>query len=369
LPDVLIYGDSRYASLRHEVPVPLPDPIAYIEKDADRYVFAGTLDVPRLTELGKKLGFEVIPFDDLGFAELLGAGNSLPEVLDQVVARACERLSVTEVATPRDFPVGTADALRKAGIEVLPAGKDFDSRRRAKNEVELAGVRRAERAAEAAFAAVVAALGSNTETTAEAMRDLARRTFVEHGALPHDLVVIAPGPAGADPHDQGHGPIEPGVPIVIDVFPRDIESGCWGDLTRTVCIGSPPEELVVWHRDVREAQLRAIEAVRPGISGGDLDGIAMECLAQKGHKTKLDSTDGSYPQEGFTHYLGHGLGLELHENPTLEAGGEVLVAGDIVTIEPGLYRSDFGGCRIEDVVLVTKSGYELLSVAPYDLQV
>lgn len=369
MPDILMCGDSRYASLRHEVPVPLPDPIAYIEAGGKRHVFAGTLDVPRLTELGKTQSFEVVPFEDLGFAELLGAGYALPDALDQVIVRACERVGVTEVVTPRDFPLGTADTLRKAGIDVLPADEEFERRRRAKNELELAGVRRAERAAEAALAAVVAALAKGSETTAEEMRDLARRTFIEHGTLPHDMLVIAPGPAGADPHDEGHGPIEPGVPIVIDVFPRDIESGCWGDLTRTVCVGPPPEELVEWHRDVREAQRQAIEAVRPGISGGELDAIAMEYLSQKGYKTKLDSDDGSYPSEGFTHYLGHGLGLELHENPTLQAGGEVLVPGDIVTIEPGLYRSDFGGCRIEDVVLVTDSGCEILSEAPYDLEV
>jgi Xaa-Pro aminopeptidase len=369
LADVLIYGDSRYPSLRHEVPVPLPDPIVYVERARRRYVFAGSLDIPRLTALGQEHGFEVVPFEELGMAELLAAGHSLPDALDQLVVRACTSIGVTEVKTPRDFPFSTADALRTGGIDAVPAGDDFDLRRRVKNEAELAGVRRAERAAEAAVAAIVAALTDGAETTAEEMRALARRTFIEHGALPHDLVVIAPGSAGADPHDEGHGPIEPGVPIVIDVFPRDIESGCWGDLTRTVCVGPPPDELVAWHHDVREAQQRAIESVRPGISGGELDRIAMESLSEKGYKTKLDSPDGSYPDEGFTHYLGHGLGLELHENPTLEAGGETLIAGDIVTVEPGLYRAGFGGCRIEDVVLVTESGYELISSAPYELQV
>ena len=369
MADVLIYGDSRYPSLRHEVPVPLPDPIVYIEKAGSRYVFAGSLDVPRLTALGKDHGFEVVPFEDIGFAELLGEGHALPDLFDQLVVRACTNIGVSEVSTPRDFPLSTAEALRKAGISAVPAGEEFDLRRRVKNQAELAGVRRAERAAEAALAAIVAALADGGGATAEAMRTLARRTFIEHGALPHDLVVIAPGPAGADPHDEGHGPIEPGVPIVIDVFPRDIESGCWGDLTRTVCVGTPPDELVEWHRDVREAQQRAIESVRPGISGGELDRIAMESLSEKGYKTKLDSEEGSYPEEGFTHYLGHGLGLEIHENPTLEAGGETLIAGDIVTIEPGLYRAGFGGCRIEDVVLVTDSGYELVSNAPYDLEV
>jgi Xaa-Pro aminopeptidase len=368
MADVLIFGDSRYPALRHEIPVPLPDPIAYVEASGKRYVFAGTLDVPRLTKLGKREGFEVTSFEDLGLPALLAEGHSLPSAFNQLVVRACRQLGVEEVETPGDFPFGTAEAVRDAGITITAAAEGFDLRRRSKSAAELAGVQRGERAAEAGLVAIVDELRQSEQPSADRAREVARRTFVDHGCLPHDMVVIAAGPAGADPHDEGHGPIERGVPIVIDVFPRDIESGCWGDLTRTVCLGTPPAELVEWHRDVREAQRRAIEAVRPGISGGELNDISAQYLSERGHKTKLDTPDGSFPADGFTHYLGHGLGLELHESPTLDTGGETLVPGDVITIEPGLYRSDFGGCRIEDVVLVTEAGYELISNAPYDLE-
>ena len=156
------------------------------------------------------------------------------------------------------------------------------------------------------------------------------------------------------------------VPIVVDIFPRDLESGCWGDLTRTLCVGEPPEELVEWHQHVREAQRRATAAVRPGISGAELNQIAMDCLAEHGYPTRHGGVE---VEDGFAHYLGHGLGLDLHEAPTLDEGGEVLIPGDVVTIEPGLYRRGFGGCRIEDVVYVTEDGYELLTDCPYDLVV
>lgn len=366
---VLMFGDSRYPAIRHEVPVALPDPIIYLEHDGARSVCAGGLDIPRMTVLGADVGFDVVSLEDLGYAELLTAGLALPDALDELVLRACQRFRVDEVTVPRDFPVSTAERLRAGGVAVKVDGGLFDLRRRRKTAAEIDGIRRGERAAEAAMVAVREGLRELPDPTAETLRHLAHQAFIANGAVPHDMVVIAPGPQGADPHEEGHGPIDEGVPIVVDVFPRDLRSGCWGDLTRTVCRGTPPEELVVWHRDVRQAQRRAIEAVRPGISGEELNQIAIDALREHGYLTRRDTEDGAFPAHGFTHYLGHGLGLDLHENPTLDDGGEVLIAGDVITIEPGLYRADFGGCRIEDVVLVTEDGGELISSCPYDLTV
>jgi Xaa-Pro aminopeptidase len=119
---------------------------------------------------------------------------------------------------------------------------------------------------------------------------------------------------------------------------------------------------------VREAQLRATEAVRPGVSGEVPYAAACEVLETAGYPTRRTVGEGAILEEGFIHYLGHGLGLDLHEAPTLDDGGEILVPGDVVTVEPGLYRPGFGGCRIEDVILVTEDGFELLTDFPYDLE-
>jgi Xaa-Pro aminopeptidase len=364
--NVLIYGDSRSYSLRHEVPVPFPDPVAYLEAGGRRRVLAGLLDVPRLRSLGASTGFEVIPFEELGLREALSGGKSLSEAIVDTLVAACARFSVSDVVTPADFPLYAADRLRAEGIQVRADGAAFDLRRRKKTPRELAGIRRGLRAAEAAMAVIREGLRRGGDLTVEQLRTEAQVAMIRHGAVPHDMTVIAPGPQGADQHEEGSGPIAHGTPIVVDVFPRDLESGCWGDLTRTLCVGEPPAELAEWHRHVREAQRRATEAVRPGISGGELNQIAMDHLAAQGYATREGGTE---VEDGFAHYLGHGLGLDLHEAPTLDEGGEVLVPGDVVTIEPGLYRRDFGGCRIEDVVYVTDSGYELLTDCPYDLVV
>jgi Xaa-Pro aminopeptidase len=364
--NVLIYGDSKYPALRHEVPVPLPDPIAYLEVGGTRYILAGSIDVPRLSALG---GYEVMSFEALGLAELVEGGVPLGQAFYALVAHACENLGVDALTVPGDLPVELADGLRASGVSVSADGAQFDARRRSKSPAELAGIRRGQRAAELAYARIRELLREDAAATAESLRREAWHVFVENGCVPHDMLVIAAGDHGADPHDQGTGPIPPGVPIVMDIFPRDIESGCWGDLTRTLCVGEPPAELVRWHGVLREAQQRATEAVRAGISGGVLNRIACDVIREAGYPTRLDEGAPELLEEGFVHYLGHGLGLDLHEAPTLDEGGEILVPGDVITIEPGLYRRGFGGCRIEDIVLVTEDGYELITKCPYDLVV
>lgn len=366
MPDVLIFGDDRSSSLRNEVPVAMPDPIGYVERDGTRHILAGSLDVPRLKELG---GFDVISFEELGLNELLAAGTSLPEAFRELVLRACRRLGVSEAVVPADFPLELADLLRTNGVSLQADGAAFDLRRRAKNAAQLEGIRRAQKAAELAMAHIRRRLGEGGALTAEELRAEGRRIFVENGTIPHDMLVVAAGAHGADPHDEGTGPIAEGVPIVVDIFPRDSASGCWGDLTRTLCVGEPPEELVRWHDAVRRAQIAATEAVRPGISAGVPYGRACDLLEEAGYATRRTAPAGEILEEGFIHYLGHGVGLELHEAPTLDDGGETLVVGDVVTIEPGLYRPGFGGCRIEDVAVVTETGYELLTDCPYELRV
>jgi Xaa-Pro aminopeptidase len=345
------------------VPLPLPDPIIYAERAGTRFIFAGALDLPRMAALG---GYEVVSLESLGLDELLGGGASLPEALRELVLRACRHIGIESAVAPGDFPLEVADHLRAGGITLRAEGADFDLRRRVKSAQELAGIRRAQFAADAAMAALREHLRAASAPTSEEARALVRRTFIEHGTLPHDMVVIASAGQAADPHNEGSGPIARSVPIVVDIFPRDISSGGWGDLTRTLCLGEPPAELKRWHADVFAAQQKALHAVAPGKTGGELNRIAAEHLAAQGHPTRIGA-GGAPLTEGFIHYLGHGLGLELHEAPTLDEGGETLLVGDVITIEPGLYRPGFGGCRIEDVALVTEGGHEVLSHAAYEL--
>ena len=365
--DVLVFGNAHTPSLCHEVPLRIADEMADVEHDGARFVLAPALELPRLRPLA---GFEVLSFEELGFEELTARGKTVAAAIQEVVARGCERIGLREALTPRDFPIEMADHLRHKGLILRAAGDHFDQRRRAKNEAELAGVKRGLRAAEAAVAAIRERIRGGGPTTAEELHELAVRVFAENKAVPHEMGnIIAPGRQGADPHASGTGPIEPNQSVVLDIYPRDVASGCWGDLSRTVCLGGAPEWLRRHHADVRESQRLATEAVRPGISAEELFRISAQYLSDQGYSTRLDTPDKQHPAEGYSHVLGHGVGLEIHESPWLDMGNrETLVAGDVITIEPGLYFKDLGGVRLEDIVLVTDDGYELLTECPYDLE-
>jgi Xaa-Pro aminopeptidase len=377
LPDVLAYGDTiRFPELRHEVPIAIPDGFLYAERGGKRYVMINSLELPRVREVP---GIEPIPDDELGWAELLAEGVGREELYLHLSERACRRLGIESAVVPPSFPLELADHLRRAGIELEVDRSTFSERRRRKSQAEIAGIRRAQRAAEAALDAVrdhlrrasadngVLTLDGDPLTSEQIKRAIAD-VFTEHDCA-SDEFIVSHGPQSAVGHDMGSGSIAPGEPIVVDIWPRDRETGCYADMTRTYVVGTPPEELVEYHRLCLDALQEALGSVRAGASGHELYKRTCDLFGENGYKTQMNKEPGESLEEGFFHALGHGVGLELHEEPGLglAVAGE-LVAGDVITIEPGLYRPGFGGCRLEDLVLVTESGAENLTDYPYDLK-
>ena len=366
MPDILIFGDTvRSAELRHEVPVPVPDPFIYAERNGDRYVFVSSLEVPRMEDLD---GLEVVAIEELGVDELIAQGAKRTELDPELLLRACRRIGVDDAITPREFPLELADYLRANGVSVRADKEAFDARRRVKTEADLEGIRRAQRSAEAAMDAIRARLRRGGDVTCEELRGEANRVFSEHGMIVPDIVIVSHGPQTAVGHDPGYGPIAPGEPIVADLYPRDPASGCYADMTRTLCLGEPPEELVGFHRLCLEGLELAYGLLRPGVTGQEVHRAVCELFQEHGFPTQLSKKPGEVLEDGFFHSLGHGVGLEVHEEPGLgRTGIDLLVAGDVLAVEPGLYRKGFGGCRLEDLVLVTDDGIEVLTDYPYDL--
>jgi Xaa-Pro aminopeptidase len=138
-------------------------------------------------------------------------------------------------------------------------------------------------------------------------------------------------------------------------------------MTRTYVVGQPSDEVEEWYRLVKDALDRSTAEVKPGINGRRLFELVCELFQDAGYRTQLDKQPGEVLEDGFFHGLGHGVGLEVHELPSMGRTGHDLVAGDVITIEPGLYRAGYGGLRLEDLVLVTADGYELLTDYPYEL--
>jgi Xaa-Pro aminopeptidase len=377
VPDVLIAADSlRSPEMRHEVPVAIPDPFLYLELDGRRIVVVGSFEVPRVEELG--LGYEVHAPERFGLDELLQQGLKYWEISREVCLRVCREVGLEKAAVPHTFPLELADFLRENGVDVRVDREFFADRRRVKTEAELEGIRRSQRACEAAMDAARelmrrAEASNGTLTldgeplTCERIKMRVEQVFSEHGVAAEESIV-SHGPQTAIGHDMGSGPIAPGEPIVLDLFPRDRETGCYADMTRTFVVGTPPDELVEYHRIVKEALDRSLLAIRAGMEGSEVNRLVSEHFQEHGYPTLLSKQPGEVLMEGFFHSLGHGVGLEVHEQPVLgRLAGQKLVAGDVVTVEPGLYRQGFGGCRLEDLVLVTDTGAENLTDYPYDL--
>jgi Xaa-Pro aminopeptidase len=376
VPDVLIYGDTmRSPELRHEVPVPIPDGFLYAEKDGRRVVVLHSLEIPRVREDAPDL--EILPLEQLGMDELFAQGLKGWEVELELAVRACRELGIEHAVVPPSFPLGHADHLRAVGIEVTVERDQFENRRRSKNETEIAGIRRAQRACEAALDASRELLrkaqpnGAGLEVdgeplTCERIKRVIEDVFADHGVEGSDMIV-AHGAQTAVGHNMGSGQIAANEPIVFDLFPRDKATGCYSDMTRTYVVGEPSDEVKEWHALVKRALETSTAGVKPGVNGRALFEQVCDQFQEAGFKTQLNKDPGEVLEDGFFHSLGHGVGLEVHELPSLGRSGHELVPGDVVTIEPGLYRSGYGGLRLEDIVLVTEDGYEVLTDYPYEL--
>jgi Xaa-Pro aminopeptidase len=140
-------------------------------------------------------------------------------------------------------------------------------------------------------------------------------------------------------------------------------------MTRTFVVGDVPDDLRELHRLTREALELAVSMVRPGVAGNDVYGAVCERFEAAGYPTARSKEPGTVLLEGFFHGLGHGVGLDVHERPGISRYSDDLVEGDVITLEPGLYRKGYGGVRLEDLLLVTADGAENLTDFPYDLEV
>lgn len=376
MTDVLIYADTfRSPELRHEVPLGIPDPFLYAERAGVKHIAIGSMEMPRLREVG---GFELHPSEEFGADGLVAQGLSYPEIREQVAVRAVQALGITSAFVPETFPLRMADLLRAVGVELTPNRDFFDARRRSKVPAELAGIRRAQRAAEAGMAAArdllrraVSNGGGLTvdgePLTVELVKAAIGQAFVANGSTTDDCIV-ARGAQAAVGHDMGSGQIQAGETVVIDVWPRDAESFCFADMTRTFVVGEIAADVAEWHRLCKEALDRAISEVRPGAIGRAIFDGTCDIFEAAGEPTQRTKQPGVPLADGFFHGLGHGVGLEVHEEPGLGlTSTTALQVGDVVTVEPGLYRQGYGGVRLEDLVLVTEDGVENLTRFPYDL--
>lgn len=375
----LLHDDAvRSAEMRHEIGEPIVDPLTFVDVDGRRIVVASALEEAVLGRREDVID-ELWSFYELGIDDLVKDGAFPQSLLGaETVRRTLDKLGVSTVIVPATFRTIVADYLREHGVEVTVDPDAWASRRRAKSPAELEGTERAQRATETALLAAVHMLKESEPTsgdrlrfegeilTSEWIREVMTTELVKQGAVTADIIVQS-GDQCLNGHDVGTGPIAPDQSLIIDCFPQDRRSGAFSDTTRTFVFGTPSAELRKLHTACKDALEIAFEALRPGRS--DAYQKVAEHFHSLGYPTQMHHDGPGALVEGFSHGLGHGVGLEVHEPPSMGRRSDELVEGDVVAVEPGLYLRGVGGVRLEDTVLVTADGVEhFTDPFPYDLE-
>ncbi|TME77878.1 MAG: M24 family metallopeptidase [Chloroflexi bacterium] len=379
---VLFYADGyKFPDVYHVTRFLAPDPIIALEQNGEVAIVANSLEEGRARKQSRAR--EVFNVDEFGAKELAKTATSREELDAGVIERFLESRGVRRVAVGTYFPIGMAERLRGAGIELV-VDRDLGERRRAKRPDEIAALEATQRATEDAWAKGVEALERATVRadgtlelagepfTAERLRAVVESRLLELGCV-SEGAIIAPGKQAADPHLIGSGPLHAGEAIVMDIFPQDKATRYWADMTRTVSKGQPPAEITKLYEITRRAQDVGIKALRPGITGREVHELVEDVIWEAGYDTlrpgQQRSKNGGAPR-GFIHGTGHGVGLEIHELPTVgRAGTTPLLTGDVVTVEPGIYLPELGGVRLEDMLVITETGSRNLTRAPRQLVV
>ncbi len=294
----------------------------------------------------------------------------------QSVAECARRAGVSRVITDRTLPFIFAWHLQQAGIAVEYSPELGVLDRRVKDEQELQWLAAAQQATEAAMLMACQTVARATAhsdgslmhggevLTSERLRKMISVYLLDLGyATPNDSIV-ASTPQSADCHERGSGPLYTGQSVIVDIFPRSLTTSYWGDCTRSVVHGDPSDEMRKMHAAVVDAKAQAMLAAKAGNSADDVHNATKSTLAKHGYPFARGEIS-DLPV--MPHGTGHGIGLECHEPILLDDKGGQLLLGEVFTIEPGLYSRNFGGVRVEDMVVVTDGAPRNLNKLPEGL--
>jgi len=303
---ILIYGSTQSADMRHVIPHEVHDPFLYMEIDGTPHTVLKSLEVARMKAVP---GMTAHAFEEFGSDSFAKSGADPAQVEMMTYLEACSRLGVDQASVPPTFPVELADFLRGAGVRLDVARTEFMLRRRVKSPTELAGIRRAQKAAEAGIAHVADSLARSTidtdgglllngePLTCEQLKRGIIEAFTRNGCDGGDLIV-AHGAQTCIGHHSGSGQPKAGEPITVDICPRDIASSCYSDMTRTFVKGDIDEELKTYYRIVRESLNDVIAAIKPGLPVAELHRISCLPIAPTaGSSMKSESARPSPPSE------------------------------------------------------------------------
>jgi Xaa-Pro aminopeptidase len=290
-----------------------------------------------------------------------------------VIAGIAAKYKIKSFLVPVQFSAGLLETLRRKRLKIAVSGQPFFPQRTRKTKEEVSALTVALRVAETGLRRGIDILKASKfdkhgllkwgglPLTSERLRAEMDAAVLYAGGSPANTIVAC-GLQGCDPHERGHGPLRAHEAIVLDIFPRHARNYYYGDLTRTVVRGRASEALRRQYATVQEGKKWVMKQMRAGADGPALQKSLIERFKNAGYPT--EQRDGRWV--GMFHGVGHGLGLDLHESPRFAAGK--LFEGLSITVEPGLYYPGVGGVRIEDVVIVGKTGVRNLTKFEEELE-
>ncbi len=348
----VLYGSSQNADMRYLTHFRTTDPIIYIKRPGEQ----GLIVVSQMesSRAKREAPVSVMTRGEAGLPEIIKTEKNPVKAIAQMIAD----LVRGDIIIPLSFPFGLAHELEAFG-RVIPDKNTVEAMREIKSPGEIEQIRRVQVSTELAMNMAISLIRGSIpkgevlyregkELTSEWVRSAMHKMLLDHGCQATDTIVAC-GEDAAIPHLMGSGPLREAEPIVIDVFPQDMMTGYYTDMSRTISKGKPNQDIIEMFQAVKEAQSLGESLIKPGITGDLLHQTVKDFFKDRGYESNT---------RGFVHNLGHGVGLEVHELPVVGPGGPPLVQGHVITIEPGLYYTGIGGVRLEDTGVVMSDSFQ-----------
>ena len=374
-PPVLLYGHAgRHPNIFYRTHFVTRDPYVVVDEGPGRVTaWVNPVDFHRAAQDARP-GVTVRSFAELHPSPALIAAAPALDSEAYLLASVLEAHKLRKVLVDKDFPAAELQDLALLGFSLTIGRHLYQRERRIKTAQELEQLTATHQAAmdvmNYAISIIKAAEIKNGRLyrngdplTGDGVLRLVEQRLLEIGYTTEGSIV-AGGPYNADPHRTTSPVLRAGFPIVIDIYPFGKIARMWGDLTRTVVRGDAPADVDRMYAAVQAAEERAVSMVRPGVTGAQIHTAVLEEFKRRGFASDAPGYRDIPSRARFTHGTGHGMGLEEHEDPVIGTGAaDPLEAGDVITIEPGLYDPVLGGVRLEDTLVVTQDGH--YSLTPY----
>ena len=359
----VVYASSDDADIRYLTRFVVHDPFVFFKRRGQ----PGTIIVSQMEaeRASRESTAAVMTRTQAGLIEIIKTEkNPWKAQAAMIAGQAGKNLLVSP-----NLPAALVRALEEYSHVIVDEGT-VEQMRAKKSRTEIAWMKSVQKSTDDAMALAVSLIARSTvkkgllylkgaPLTSEYVRTAVHKQLMDGGCRAAETIISC-GEDTALPHAIGSGQLAAHEPIVIDMFPKSETTGYYSDMTRTVSKGKPDEKIREMYAAVLDAKRLAISHIKAGVSGADVYQSVVDFFKDQGYESTT---------RGFVHNLGHGLGLQVHELPTLGAAGSILRAGHVITVEPGLYYPGIGGVRLEDMGEVTKKGFSSFTAVPEDLVV